>query len=72
MSELVWTGPKFPCLWFHIKSTAMVTHASMWRSFGKDSSRNDNRGFDRGHLQWQYVYKEVPSAFDLPNIGLFL
>ena len=38
MSELVWTGPTFPYLWFHIKSTAMVTHASMWNLRGSENT----------------------------------
>ena len=38
MSELVWTGPKFPSLRFHIKSTAMVTHASMWNLRGSENT----------------------------------
>ena len=61
MSQLVWTGPTFPYLWFHIKSTAMVTHAWMWNLRGSENTFLDvtyafSPPWDGNHIYVNFVF----------------
>ena len=63
MSQLVWTGPTFPYLWFHIKSTAMVTNASMWNLRGSENTFLDmmysfSPPWDENHLYVNVVFRK--------------